>query len=107
MADLLHFVFSVNMSINLACHQSQLEDIRSDKCAHLVENWREILISSRDLRMLLEATILQDAVKGVCLVNRLTTAMDQSKALEPVHINLIFSLILGGVLEGAGQKSLA
>ena len=52
--------------------------------------------------MLLEATILQDAVKGVCLVNWLTTAVDKSKALEPVHINLIFSLILRGVLEGAG-----
>lgn len=97
--DLLHFIFRVDVLLHRACHQCQLEYICRGKWAHLVEDGSKVFISRRDLRVFLEPTVLQDAVECVCLINWLTAAVHQSKAFEPIHIDLICSLILLCVLK--------
>ena len=107
MRNLLHFIFRIHMSIHRTCHQCQFENIHSGKRAHLIEDWSKIFISCRYLCMPLEATILQDFVKSVSLVNRLSTTVNQCKALEPCHINLVLTLILGCILKRVREKYLA
>ena len=103
MTDLLHFIFRVDVFVNRACHQCQLKYICRGKRTHLVKDGSKVFISCRDLRMFLESTVLQDTVECVCLINWLAAAVHQSKALKPIHIDLICSLILFCVLE-RGRK---
>ena len=84
-----------------------LENILGDELAELLKNWDQILVSGRDLIVLLEATILKDAVEGARLVGRLTRAVEQGEDFEGLNIDLFLSLTLLVVLKGSREQNLA
>ena len=53
----------------------KLEHVLGDELADLLENGDEVFISSRNLFMLLKATLLENAVKCACLICRLSGAV--------------------------------
>ena len=78
------------------------ENVACDEGANLVEDRDEVLVSRRDLRVLLEASLLQDAVEHVCLVDWLATAVDEREDLQVLDVYLV--CLCGVSLESRGKK---
>ena len=97
--QLLLLFFSVSNSGKTGI-DSEFENINSRKVADLDPNRLKVFIASSDFFMLLEATVLENAEKSIGLVQGCTSAVYNREHLEPVDVNLIFSLVFLGILEG-------
>ena len=86
---------------------SEFENINGREVADLDPNWLKVFVASSDFFMLLEATVLENAEKGIGLVQGCTSAVNNREHLEPVNVYLIFSLVFLSILEGRREQSLA
>jgi len=67
----------------------QLEDVLGAEAGQADEIRLEVLVVGCDLSVLLDATILQDAVKCLCLVFLLALVVEQAEAFQNIHIHMV------------------
>ena len=96
--QLLLLFFGVSNSSKTGI-ESEFENIDGREEADLDPNWLKVFVASCNFFMLLETTVLENAEKGIGLVQGSTSAVDNREHLEPVDVNLIFCLIFLGILE--------
>ena len=83
--------FNLCLSVNITCGAGilcKIKDITSGEFANRLENWLEVLVPGGDLRVSLEATVLQEAVERLRFVHRLASAVDYGENFQDLGADL-------------------
>ena len=84
-------LFNLCLSVDISCGAgifSKIKDITSGKFANRLENWLEVLVSGGDLRVSLEATVLQEAVERLRFVHGLASTVDNGENFQDLGADL-------------------